>query len=161
MSKELKKLNPAERSFVAGGKTYFIETNLSIARFHEYQILEKEAGFSTSFENLVAHVRAAYDDINQFKAADAAVKLNNLLTGIAKANEREHTLLKMCALFMNTEDEDRGDITDDMISRKIEDWQNEYEVEGFFTLALNTVNGFFKIYAEMHQIISGINPGSE
>ena len=153
---ELKKLDPKSTSFVANEKTYFIETALSIERFHEYQIYEKEAGFGMSFKSLVEALRDAYDDINQLKAADAAVKLHNVLTGIAKTAERENVLLKMCALFINTKDEDRGVINDDMINRKIEDWNAEgYDINGFFMLALNTVDGFFQIYNEMHQIISG------
>ena len=55
---------------------------------------------------------------------------------------------------MNTKDEDRSVINDDMISQKLEDWA-EYDVNGFFMQALNTVDGFFQIYNEMHQIISG------
>ena len=46
MSNKLKTLDPSARSFEAGGKTYHVETKLSIARFHQYQIYEKEAGFS-------------------------------------------------------------------------------------------------------------------
>lgn len=152
--KKLKELDPQARSFVANGKTYYVETRLSIARFHQYQIYEKEAGFSTSFASLVEALKQAYQDINQLKAADAAVKIHNVLAGIASVGEKEHVLLKMCALFMNTEEEDRGDINEDMISTKIADWEKEYEVNGFFTQALNTVNGFFKIYSEMHQTIS-------
>ena len=41
-----------------------------------------------------------------------------------------------------------------MIAQKLEDWA-EYDVNGFFMQALNTVDGFFQIYNEMHQIISG------
>ena len=152
--KQLKTLDPQSRTFEANGKKYIIETKLSIARFHQYQIYEKEAGFSISFSAMVATIRDAYQDLNQLKAADASVKLHNLLAGISKVAEKEHVLLKMCALFINTEDEDRGEIDDDMITAKIEDWKDEYEVNGFFTLALNTVNGFFQIYNEMHQIIS-------
>lgn len=154
--KKLKELDPNEREFVANGKTYFIESELSIARFHQYQILEKEAGFSLSFKSMVETLKDAYLDLNQMRAADASVKLNNLLNGITKIDEKEHVLLKICTLFMNTEDEDRGEINDDMISTKIADWKNEYNVNGFFTLALNTVNGYFKIYAEMHRIISKV-----
>ena len=154
MSKKLKKLDPAARSFEAGGKTYFVETKLSIARFHQDQIYEKEAGLSITFAAIVGTLKEAYQDLNTMKAADASVKIHNLLAGLTNVAEKEHVLLKMCALFMNTEDEDRGEIDDDMISRKIASWENEYEVDGFFTQALNTVNGFFKIYAEMHQIIS-------
>lgn len=154
MAKELKKLDPNQRSFVANGKTYHIETGLSISRFHMYQIYEKEAGFSLSFESMVSTLREAYQDLNTMKAADASVKINNLLAGLVNVAEKEHVLLKMCALFMNTDDEDRGKINDDMISRKIADWEDEYEVNGFFTQALSTVNGFFKIYNEMRQLIS-------
>lgn len=152
--KQLKTLDPQARSFEANGKKYFIETKLSIARFHEYQIFEKEAGFSMSFASMVDAIKEAYQDLNQLKAADASVKLHNLLAGISKVAEKEHVLLKMCALFINTEDEDRGEIDDDLITAKIEDWKNEYEINGFFMLALNTVNGFLRIYSEMHQLIS-------
>lgn len=152
--KQLKTLDPQARFFEANGKKYFIETKLSIARFHEYQIFEKEAGFSMSFASMVDAIKEAYQDLNQLKAADASVKLHNLLAGISKVAEKEHVLLKMCALFINTEDEDRGEIDDDLISAKIEDWKNEYEINGFFMLALNTVNGFLRIYSEMHQTIS-------
>lgn len=154
MAIKLKQLDTTARSFEADGKVYHIETGLSIARFHQYQIYEKEAGFSITFESMVATLQQAYQDLNQVKNADAAVKINNLLVGLANVAEKEHVLLKMCALFMNTDDEDRGEINDDMISRKIEAWQNEYEVNGFFTRALNTVSGFFKIYNEMRQVIS-------
>ena len=154
MGKKLKNLDPNARSFVANQKTYFIETQLSIDRFHEYQILEKGAGFSTSFKSMVDSLVEIYEDLNTMRAADAAVKIHNLLAGITKVQEKEHTLLKMCALFMNTEDEDRDIITDDMIRTKIEDWRG-YDVGGFFTIALNSVSGFFKVYSDMLQIISG------
>ena len=151
---QLKKLDKTARSFEANGKIYYVETELSIERFHEYQIYEKEAGFGLSFKSMVETIRDAYTDLNQMKAADASVKLHDLLAGITKTAEKEHVLLKICALFMNTEDEDRGTINDDMIARKIEDWK-EYDVNGFFWQALNTVDGFFQIYSEMHQIILG------
>ena len=110
-----------------------------------------------SFKSIVETVLGAYEDINQMRAADAAVKLHNLLAGITKVQEKEHPLLKVCALFMNTEDENRDMITDDMIRTKIEDWAG-YDVGGFFTIALNSVNGFFKIYSDMLLIISGNKP---
>lgn len=151
---ELKVLDKNARSFEANGKTYYIETQLSIARFHEYQIYEKEAGFGLSFKAMVETLKESYQDLNQMKAADASVKLHNLLAGITKTAEKRHVLLKICCLFMNTKDEDRSIINDDIIAEKIEDW-SEYDVNGFFMQALNTVDGFFQIYNEMHQIISG------
>ena len=154
MAVKLKKLNPEARSFEAGGKEYSIETQLSISRFHQYQIYEKEAGFGMSFKDMFSNLIKMREELNKVKFVDCAVRLDNLINGMAKLEEKEHVLLKMCALFMNTKDEDRGDINDDMITAKIDSWKNEYEVNGFFTLALNTVNGFFTIYKEMHQSIS-------
>ena len=154
MAVKLKKLDTTARSFVAGGVEYFIETQLSISRFHQYQIYEKEAGFGMSFKDMFSNLIKMREELNKVKFVDCAVRLDNLINGMAKLEEKEHVLLKMCALFMNTKDEDRGDINDDMITAKIDSWKNEYEVNGFFTLALNTVNGFFTIYKEMHQSIS-------
>ena len=154
MAVKLKKLDTTARSFVAGGVEYFIETQLSISRFHQYQIYEKEAGFGLTFKDMFQNLLKVREDLNKVRFVDCAVRVDNLINGMAKMEEKEHTLLKMCALFMNTKDEDRGEINDDMITAKIEAWQNEYEVNGFFTLALNTVNGFFTIYKEMHQSIS-------
>ena len=150
----LKTLDLNQRSFVANGKTYYIETGLSIMRFHEYQIYEKEAGFGMSFKSMVDELKGAYLDLNKMKAADASVKLHNLLTGVTKTAEKRFVLLKICALFMNTAEEDRTTITEDMINQKLEDW-GEYDINGFFLHALSTVDGFFKIYNEMRQIISG------
>lgn len=156
--RELKTLDPTARSFTAGGETYYIETKLSIERYAEFQILEKEAGLGTTFENFYTAVSAAYQDLNQLKAADASVKLHNILAGCANLERKEPTLLKICALFMNTKDEDRTTVDEDLISSKIEAWSKEYDIAGFFRIALNTVSGFFKIYSEMHQIISGAEP---
>ena len=154
MAVKLKKLNPEARSFEAGGKEYFIETQLSISRFHQYQIYEKEAGFGMSFKDMFSNLIKMREELNKVKFVDCAVRLDNLINGMAKLEEKEHVLLKMCALFMNTKDEDRSIINDDIIAEKIEDW-SEYDVNGFFMQALNTVDGFFQIYNEMHQIISG------
>ena len=156
--KELKSLDPQARFFDANGTTYYIETKLSIERYAEFQILEKEAGFGVTFESFYGKVAEAYQDLQTLKAADACVKLHNVLTNCADLERKQPTLLKICALFMNTKDEDRATIDDDRITEKIEDWSKEYDLQGFFQIALNTVSGFFKIYADMHQIISGTKP---
>lgn len=152
--KELKRLDMSKTSFIANGNTYYIESGLSIERFCEYQILEKEAGFGLSFKKIFENLKELHGLMNQVKFVEAAVKLDNLMRGVAKLEEREPTLLKICALFINTKDEDRTTINDDMIARKIEDWKTEYDVRDFFTLALNMVDGFIEIYSSVTRIIS-------
>lgn len=146
----LKKLDPTKTEFEANGKIYKIETSLSIERFCEFQILEKEFAYSMDFKKMFNELLELREMMNKLKFVDSAVKLENIVKGIVKIEQKEPTALKICALFINTEDEDRSIITEDMISNKIRDWKIEgYEVQGFFMLALNTVNGFTDIYNEM------------
>jgi len=146
----LKKLNPAETEFIANGKKYKIETSLSIERFCEFQILEKEFGYSMDFKKLFNELLDLRKLMNELKFVDSAVKLENLTKGIAMLEKKEPTALKICTLFINTEEEDRSVITPDMMSEKINDWKIEgYDAQSFFSLALNTVNGFTDIYNEM------------
>jgi len=159
--KELKRLDLSKQTFEANGTKYFIESSLSIERFCEYQILEKEAGFSMSFRKMFDNLKELHKLMNNVKFVEAAVKLDDMMRGVAKLQEREPTLLKICALFINTEDEDRTVINNDMIVKKIEDWKKEYDVRDFFTLALNTVDGFLEIYANATRIISGISESEE
>lgn len=152
--KELKRLDLSKQSFVANGVTYYIEQALSIERFCEYQILEKEAGFGMTFKKIFENLKELHGLMNNIKFVEASVKLDNLMRGVAKLEEREPTLLKICALFINSAEEDRTSINGDMITKKINDWKEEYDVRDFFTLALNTVDGFIEIYANATQIIS-------
>lgn len=143
---QLKRLDFTKNSFVANGKEYYFESGLSIARFREYQKLEKEAGFSMTFKSIVETLRSMYDLMNTLQFVQASVTLDNLMSGITKIQEKEPTLLKMAALFINTIDEDRTSITPERIALKIEDWAQEYDIRDFFHYALNTINGFTEIY---------------
>lgn len=152
---ELKRLDLTKPSFMANGREYFIEGSLSISRFCEFQILEKELSFSTSFKSLFTDLRGIYDLLNEMKLADGIVRLNNVLNGVAKLEEKEPTGLKICTLFINTKDEDRTEWSNDLMTQKIEDWKIEgYDVADFFRLALNSVDGFADIYREISQRIS-------
>lgn len=144
--KELKRIDFNKGSFVANGKIYYIESQMSIERFCEYQILEKEAGFGLNFSSIYKELENVYTDLNAVKFADASVRLNNLMHGVANLELKEPTTLKICALFMNTEDEDRTVINNDMIVKKIEDWKTEYDMRDFFKFALDTVSGFMETY---------------
>jgi hypothetical protein len=150
---ELKRLDFSKDTFVANGVTYHIEKGMSTVRFCEYQILEKEAAFGMDFMKmftLLGEIRSAY---NECRFVDGSVKLDNLQRGVAQIHTRTPSVLKMCALFINTVDEDRKVITDEVINKKIEDW-NEYDVRDFFTLALNGVSGFIDVYTNFSRIIS-------
>ena len=154
---ELKRLDTTKPSFTANGQEYFIETSLSISRFCEFQILEKELMFATTFKAHYEKLRAVYDMLNEMRLADAIVEINNLLNGGALIQEMEPTALKICSLFINTKDEDRTGWNADICSRKINDWKIEgFDMQDFFRLALGTVDGYADIYREMSQRISPV-----
>lgn len=149
---ELKKIDPSLGFFQANGKTYKIEKSLSIERYSFYQRFEIELGYGSSFQDLYGAMSNAYNLLNQGKMADASVALYNAMRGFAELEKKEPHVLKYCALFINTDDEDRRVITDDMISAKIKDWQEEgLEVASFFQLALNSIPGFIEAYRSSSQ----------
>lgn len=153
--KKLKKLDLSKPYFEANGKKYLIETNLSIARFCEFQILEQEVGYSLTFRKLFDNLKELWELMNASKFVESSIKLDNLMRGIAKMEEKEPAVLKLCSLFINTENENRSEWNDDLATQKIEDWKAEgYEVDGFFQLALNFIDGFLPTYHKVTQSIS-------
>lgn len=155
--KEPKKLDINKPSFMANGKEYFITSNLSITRFCEFQILEKEVGFSMNFDKVFQEVNEITELMNQTKFVECAVRLDNLRRGVAKLKDKEPAVLKLCTLFMNTIDEDPSLWNNDLMTVKIEDWKAEgIDVQSFFSFALNTLNGFTDIYNQMSARVSEI-----
>lgn len=152
--KKLKRLDLSNPRFEANGVYYNVEGGLSIERFCMYQILEKEAAFGVSFKNLFNNLQKLHGLMNNVKFVEASILLDNMMRGVAKLEEKQPTLLKMCALFINTDDEDRSIITEDMIAKKINDWKKEYDVRDFFQVALSTMDGFLEIYNNVSRIIS-------
>lgn len=151
---ELKRLNPNERVFVANGNKYFISSELSVARFHEFQILQLEINLNLTLQDVGVKLAEWAKLKNQQRALDADILIWKLIEGVQNVGQREHVLLRVCALYMNRENEDLGTISEDMISQKIEDWA-EYNVNDFFGRALNSTNGFYANYNAMLQTISG------
>ena len=56
------------------------------------------------------------------------------MTGANRQVEMKHTVMKICALFANLEDEDVGRISDALVLEKIKDWEN-VAVMDFYELA--------------------------
>lgn len=154
---EPKRIDMTKQSFMANGKEYFITSHLSVARFCEFQILEKEVAFSMNFDNVFKEINEVCELMNETKFVDCAVRLDNLRRGVAKLKDKEPSALKLCTLFINTKDEDPSFWNNDLMTEKIEDWKIEgINVNDFFRLALNTLNGFTDIYNQISERISGI-----
>lgn len=155
--KKPKNIDMTKPSFMANGKEYFIQTHLSIARFCEFQILEKEVGFSMTFAKVFKEINEITEIMNEAKFVDCAVRLDNLRRGVAKLEDKEPSVLKLCTLFINTIDEDPSFWNNDLMTVKIEDWKAEgIDIQDFFQFALSTLNGFTDIFNKMSNRVSMI-----
>jgi len=90
------------KPFVANGKKYVKQTSLTVDEFKEYELLQAHVGFGMDFGSVFNRIKDVYELVNKTKFADAAVKLHNLMTGIAdKVEKREHPALLICTLFLH------------------------------------------------------------
>lgn len=147
----LKQLDLKQKEFTANGNKYFIMDKISIDRYAVYQELLPELTFGTSFGEMFRQLKNAYNHLNASKFADSAVIIHNLMSSVASVeqSQRVHPALKMAALFINLEDEDTGVYDEPKILNKIEDWRKEgYDISCFFSLALNSIEGFREAYNE-------------
>lgn len=157
---ELKQIDFKDREFMANGRKYIISNKISIRRYAEYQKLIPGLTFGLGFDEIFKNLKQAYNHLNKQNFADSAVILHNVMNGISNVEEtaRIHPALKMAALFINREDEDLKLVDEELIKQKIEDWTEEgYNISDFFTLSLNSIEGFreaFQEYTQKNKILN-------
>lgn len=148
----LKTIDLKSKEFEANGVMYFIESTLSIERYRKFEEIEIELGYGRSFNEIFDNVRMAMEDINNQKQGEAYVKLYNLINGVQQFEMKRPHVFRYCALFINATDEDRAIITEDMITKKIDDWQKEgLDYQPFFSFALSSLPGFKERYKNLTQ----------
>ena len=147
----VKELKLTDKKFTANGKTYLVTDKISMNRYIEYQRTMPLLTFGTNFEEMFKQLKNAYTHLNNQKFADSAVIIHNLLNNVSKVEEtsRIHPALKMAAMFINTSEEDVTIYDEEVTKQKIEDWSKEgYNISDFFTLSLNSINGFREAFQE-------------
>lgn len=151
------------KSFMANGNEYFIErSSISMARFIEYEKIQIELGYGVSFSQIYEHVKDIYEMCNKMEFANIAVRSYKILEGIKKFEERSIPALTLCALFINTKDEDRRVISKDIIDRKLDDWDKEgLDITPFFQLAIASLQGFLPAYKKAIQTLSVIEKAAQ
>jgi hypothetical protein len=138
MSKtEIKKITWNDKSFQANGKIYHLSTSMSIGRavFCEEAKIQLETGVRVG--QTTEQFQEIYNLLNQGKMADASVKAYNHLKALDSFFERPAPVLRICACFINTQEEDIRYIDDTQVKEKIQDWAEEgISMESFFLLDL-------------------------
>lgn len=150
----LKQIDLNKKKFTANGIEYFIESGLSFERFLMYQKLQLEVGYETGFYGVFKGLEKAYNSCNEGKLADVSVIVHNMMKGIKTVDERRVPMLDLVCLFINTKDEDRKIINDDIIQQKISNWEAEgLDMMPFFQLAVSSIKNFSNVYTEFTQNI--------
>jgi hypothetical protein len=141
--RKLTALDIAERKFTANGKLYLIEERLSEKRYIKWEMLQAQVGLNINFQHLKELLNQAWAHLNKQNFADSAVIIRDIMEGMNRNyDERIPDCIQMCALFMNTEDEDRRFISDDLIKQKAADWRAEgIDMQSFFSFAVATIPG--------------------
>jgi len=136
-----------EKKFECGGRTFYVQDSLSFNRFRELQRISIEFGFSTTFVELFKEIQKAYDFVQTNKNwGDLAVTLYNLLHGVSSIDNKDAAALRLCALFINEENEDVTVFDEAKMKGKIECWSKELDVSPFFHLAASLVQGWMPAY---------------
>lgn len=152
----LKEIDFSKREIPANGKTYKVLPELPIARFKELDKMEVEFYYGFDMQGMFNKLKSAFEDLNKSKPADASVKLHNLMRGVAdKVDERTHVVMRICSLFLVTEDENINEWNEDLAKEKEKDWQAEgYSMSSFFSLVASFLPGYLAAYKEVSQSTS-------
>lgn len=143
----LKHINYNESYFMADGRKFLIEKEMSLDRYIKFEEIQNKLAWGLDFKSLHAKLTKIYDLLNKSKPADAAVNVFNTLEMISqRVNERIVPALQLCTLFINEEEEDRKAWSEQLAEDKIKAWNAEgYDVNDFFVLALNMVDGLVPV----------------
>jgi hypothetical protein len=149
---QVKRLDYKEREFMANGNKYIILDSIPLSRYIKYQKLVPRLTYGVTFPELFKNIKQAYDLQNTGKRyADVGVILHNIMNGIKDVEDetRHEAALKICALIIVREDEKIGSVDEELFEAKIKDWAEEgYEINGFFHLALLSIEGFRETFSE-------------
>lgn len=149
-------LPPTARTFEAAGHKYFVESNITIARYKKYQRMEIELGFNLNFSGLVDGLMIAYNALNDRRDADAAVAIKEMLDGCRLFNEdRANVASYVATLFINRADEKRDEWSIEMANEKLEHWKN-IDANFFLSWGLVLVREFPQKYKEIAEMLTRI-----
>lgn len=154
----IKLLNADSVEFVANETKYILEPNLSIVRYKAFQKFSIQLGFGVTYMRLFNAHKQNIEFWNDFVAGDRTIPTkaiifnNDILVGLSQLDDREDASLYVATLFWNTVDEDTGDWTMEMATKKIDDWKKENIAMGFFlTFSLSTIHGFKDSLEDLEQ----------
>lgn len=152
---KLRNIDFPSGQFEANGTIYYLENKLSVGRFCEFQVLQRELWTGMSIQDFFKGIQDVEKLLNQLRFSDIAIWVNQVKTHMSKLKEKEPVMFKIDTLFLNTEDEDRNKWDNDLVVKKMHDWKaSGIDSQDFFHIALTLAPGFVEIYNNFIQSIS-------
>lgn len=143
----MKELDFSQKVFECDGSKWYVEDSISFARYRALEEIAIEFGYSATFADIFKNLRKLWDNQNQLKFAENSVLIHNMMKGIVNLEEKKpDAALRICALFINEENEDRLEYNETKMREKIDRWGKECDVRPFFHLAGSVVNGWLPAY---------------
>ena len=117
------------------GKEYKVTDSITVGRWTELEKFQSEMYYGRTGHEIFQSQKRVHELLNASKYADAVIENWNTMNAIAKVTDKKkHSALMICALFINSSDEDLGRFNEDEAEAKIADW-SEYDVNDFFLFA--------------------------
>jgi len=104
-------------------------------------------------------LKKSVDLANKGKGLEAWNIIFNLMEEVGKndLDNRMHNGMYICALFIVEENEDLTVWDEQLANKKIENWNKEgYDVNNFFRIAANLVNGYISTLDDIFQNTSQV-----
>jgi hypothetical protein len=144
---ELKQIDLKTGKFSANGHNYTILKQIPLSRYRQFKKLQPRLIYGMDAKTLMQNCLKSFNYLNSPKPepANAAIILHNIMSGIKDVDDdsREDPALLICSLIIVRDGEDIGVYDEVLCAEKIRDWEKEgYEPDGFFLLALTSINAF-------------------
>jgi hypothetical protein len=140
--------------FMANNRQYTPSETFSIGRFEKVEELEEELIQFSDKRTCHDVMLKAMAMINEFKPGDAYTLMFNKIDSDQRNAKLTHYTLRLCAAYINYEGEDIRYLTDEEISKKINDWSAEgLDVRPFVLFAVSALNELLRHYKQPIQNI--------
>ena len=125
----------------ASGREYFIEPSdlLGIDRKRAFDIAVTKLAFGQDTRALIRNLLAIKEAFNKSDLAEVGHLIQTQISVASAIHERNDATLEICALFMNTKEENRITApTDAEVREKIKDWNDAGIPFSFFVTCAGT-----------------------
>jgi hypothetical protein len=148
MSNEIKmvEIEPG-KTFMANSRRYIVSDSFSIGRLAKIEELEEEMNMFSDKKTCHAVMLAAMGKINELNPGDAYALMYNKIEADRRNVKIAPYALRICAVYINREEENLGDITDTSIAEKINDWSEEgLDIRPFLAFAVSVFRELLQSY---------------